>query len=139
MDIANGKTVSINYTLTVDGKVADSSEGREPLVYVAGSGQIIPGLDGELVGLKKGDKKHVSVAPGNGYGVRDPKAVQKVPRTALEGQPDIKPGSVLQGSVGEQEFQAVITKVGKDDVEIDLNHPLAGKTLEFDVEVVDVQ
>lgn len=139
MTIKSGSTVSMNYTLKVDGKVVDSSEGREPLTYIQGSGQIIPGLEEQLEGLKKGDKKQAMVSPDKGYGISDPNAIQKVPRTAFQDIDKMKVGDVVSGRVNEQEFQAVIAAITDAEVTIDLNHPLAGKTLNFDVEIMDVK
>lgn len=129
----------MDYTLTVDGKIVDSSSGREPLIFVQGSGQIIPGLDGELIGLKKGDKKNVTVPPESGYGTVDPNAIKKLPRAAFNESEKMKAGDVVTGNVQGQEFQARIVEVGGAEVTLDLNHPLAGKTLNFDIEVKDVK
>ncbi len=139
MMINSGSTVSMDYTLTVDGKVVDTSSGREPLIFVQGTGQIIPGLDGELIGLKKGDKKNVSVAPEVGYGTVDPNAIKKLPKAAFNEAEQMKAGDVVTGNVEGQEFQAKIVEVGGAEVTLDLNHPLAGKTLNFDVEIKDVR
>lgn len=137
--IRNGDTVKIHYTLRVDGDVVDSSSGREPLSYVQGSGQIIPGLEEQLQGLKSGDKKSVQVPAEKGYGVHDPAAVQKVPKASFANAEQVHVGEVVQGRSGNDVFQATVTGVSESDVTLDLNHPLAGKTLAFDVEVVDVQ
>lgn len=139
MNIKTGSQVSIDYTLTVDKKVVDSSSGKEPLTYTQGSGQIIPGLEEQLEGLKKGDKKHVTVTPDKGYGMSDPNAIQKVPKKAFQEANNMKVGDVVSGKVNDQEFQAVIAAISDKDVTLDLNHPLAGKTLDFDIEVMDVK
>ncbi len=139
MVIKEGSKVAINYKLTVDGEVVDSSEGREPLAYTQGSGQIIPGLEKELVGLKAGDKKSVAVAPAEGYGEHNPAAVQKVPRTAFKDADKLKVGSVVGGQVQGQDFEAQVVALDTKEITLDLNHPLAGKTLNFEVEVVSVQ
>ncbi|MBI4249214.1 MAG: peptidylprolyl isomerase [Elusimicrobia bacterium] len=137
--IRTGSAVKIHYTLTVDGAVVDSSSGKEPLAFVQGAGQIIPGLEEKLLGLSAGDKRSVVVTPEKGYGVRDSKAVQKVPKKALRDSEKIKIGDVLQGQQGDQPFRASVVEIGSQDVTLDFNHPLAGKTLNFDVEVMDVQ
>ncbi|MBI4057508.1 MAG: peptidylprolyl isomerase [Elusimicrobia bacterium] len=137
--VQKGSTVKINYTLTVDGQVVDSSTGREPLAYVQGSGQIIPGLEEQVQGMKTGDKKKLTVTPEKGYGPINPQAQQKIPRQKFQGQKDLKVGSVVQGEMGDRQFQAVIAGINDKEVTLDLNHPLAGKTLQFDIEVVDVQ
>ena len=138
--IADKMNVAMNYTLTVDGKVVDSSEGREPLHYVHGSGQIIPGLEQALIGLKAGDSKEVTVAPEQGYGMTDPSAIVEVPKTQLP--PNVTPtvGMTLRGQTPEGEgFSATIKEVRPDSVLLDLNHPLAGKTLHFKVTITDVK
>lgn len=137
--IKKGSKVSIHYSLTVDGQVVDSSAGKEPLTFVHGEGQIIPGLDKEIAGLKEGDKKDVVVPPAQGYGQRNPDAMQKVPVDAFENADKIKPGDVVQGNVKGKTFQAMVASVGEDQVVLDLNHPLAGKTLNFAIEVVKVE
>lgn len=137
--IAKGTQVSINYTLTVDGKVFDTSTGKGPLTYLAGSGQIIPGLDEALIGLKKGDKKQVTIPPEKGYGPIEPKAVQKVPRASFGNTKGLKVGMVVTGQQGGRPIQAKVVKMDSKDVTLDMNHPLAGKTLVFDIEVMDIQ
>lgn len=137
--IQDGSTVQFDYTLTVDGQVVDASAGREPLRYVQGQGQIIPGLERQMAGLHAGDVRRFTVAPEDGYGIADPRAVMDVPRQQLP--PNITPevGQTLQGTSQDgQSFQAVIRSVGAESVQLDLNHPLAGKTLQFDVTVVTV-
>ena len=136
--IKDGSKVAINYTLTVDGRVVDSSEGKEPLSYTQGSGQIIPGLEEQLKGLAKGEKKTVEVPPAKGYGERNDAAVQKVPRSSFKDGGDLEVGMMVSGQAQDQNFQAKVIEVGDKDVTLDLNHPLAGKTLNFEVEVVEV-
>lgn len=134
-----GSNVKMHYTLTVDGSVVDSSSGKEPLAFVQGAGQIIPGLDRELLGMKTGDKKHVTVAPADGYGEVSPKAIQKVPSKMLGNIKNLQVGQTLEGAAPNgQKFRARVVEIGKEEVTVDLNHPLAGKTLNFDVEIVDV-
>lgn len=139
MVIKEGSKVSINYKLTVDGVVMDSSDGREPLTYTQGSSQIIPGLEKQLAGLKAGDKKVVVVEAKEGYGERNPDAVQKVPRTAFKDVDKLKVGSIVGGQVGGQDFDAQVVELDDKSVTLDLNHPLAGKVLNFEIEVVSVQ
>ncbi|MBI2070937.1 MAG: peptidylprolyl isomerase [Elusimicrobia bacterium] len=137
--IKKGSNVKMHYTLTVDGQVMDSSTGREPLAFVQGSGQIIPGLEAALEGLKTGEKKQVTVAPEQGYGVRDDRAIQKVPKTAFDNAAGLKVGSVVSGQAGNRPFQAVVTAISAKEITLDLNHPLAGKTLNFAIEIVEVK
>lgn len=136
--IKKDSQVKIHYTLKVDGEVADSSEGKEPLAYVQGKGQIIPGLEEELEGMEVGDKKEVSVAPEKGYGPYNPNATQKVPRDAFAGSDELIVGEMVLGNAGGREFQAKIIEIDDKEVSLDLNHPLAGKTLKFSVEIVEV-
>ncbi len=136
--IKNGSKVSIHYTLTVDDHVVDSSQGNDPLIYTQGGGDIIPGLEEQLTGLNKGDKKTVTVSPEKGYGEPNPNAVQTVAKTAFQDSKELKARDVVTGHMGDQRFQAIIIAVDNDNVTLDLNHPLAGKTLEFAIEVIDV-
>ena len=137
--VTKGAAVRLNYTLSVDGRVVETSVGKEPLNYVQGSGQLMPGLEDQLEGLKAGDKKEVTVPPEKGYGLVDPAAVQKVPKAAFPNLKDLKPGVIVGGQAGGRPFKAVVKSVGDKDVTLDMNHPLAGKTLVFDVEVLDVK
>lgn len=137
--IANGSMVTMHYTLTVDGQVVDSSRGGTPLEYVQGGGQIIPGLEEQLEGLKTGDVKKVEVGPEKGYGPVNPDALQVVPKSAIENPGAIAVGAILDGQIGGQPVQATVVKVDGDNFTVDLNHPLAGKTLLFDVEIMDVK
>jgi FKBP-type peptidyl-prolyl cis-trans isomerase 2 len=134
--IRNGSSVKMHYTLTVEGAVVDSSQGQEPLAFVMGSGQIISGLEEALEGLEAGAKKQVRVPPEKAYGPRDENAVHKVPKTAFQMDRELKPGDVVGGQIGDQPFQAVIEAVGAEEITLNLNHPLAGKTLDFEVEIV---
>lgn len=138
--IANGSTVKMHYTLTVDGAVLDSSAGGEPLEFVQGEGQIIPGLEKEIGGFSQGDKKHVTVSAENGYGLKHPELLQKVPKAAFGADTaELKVGAVVGGRTPNGVFQAVVAEITEADITLDLNHPLAGKTLDFDVEIVSVQ
>jgi FKBP-type peptidyl-prolyl cis-trans isomerase 2 len=140
MMIEKGKTVSINYTLTVQGEVVDSSEGKEPLKFVQGEGRIIPGLENALEGMQKGDKKEVVIAAEDAYGPVNEQAIVDIPKdnfNAGEGTP--QPGMNVQAqSQSGMPINGVILEVNDDTVKIDFNHPLAGKELFFAVEVVDV-
>ncbi len=129
----------MHYTLTVDGKIVDSSVGKSPLLYTQGAKQIIPGLEEKLAGLKAGDKTQVRVSPEKGYGKMNPEAVQRVPRAALKDIKGLKVGSVVTGQSGNRPVQAKVRAIAKETVTLDMNHPLAGKTLNFDVEIVAVK
>lgn len=140
MQISSGKVVSIDYTLTDDNKqVLDSSEGGEPLSYLHGNGQIIPGLEKELEGKAAGDKLSVKVAPKDGYGERDDAKIVLVPRKQIEGDGEIKVGTQLTASGPRGNQIVTVTKVDDENVTIDGNHPLAGQNLNFEVTVRGVR
>ena len=134
-----GSKVAIDYTLTVDGVVVDTSKGRAPLEYVQGSGQIIVGLDKALFGLKPGDKKSVDVSPKEAYGEINPDAKRTVPKTSILNADKLKLGDMVGANSGGHTFRAVISKIGDNEIELDFNHPLAGKKLHFEVEIVSVK
>jgi len=140
MMVGAGKEVAFHYTLTVDGQVADSSQGKEPLTYTHGGNQIIPGLEKALEGMKVGEKKSVTVAPEEAYGVVDPKAHREIPRASIGTDMEPQVGMALQarGPNGDSRM-FMITEVTDTAVVIDMNHPLAGKTLSFDVEIVSIK
>lgn len=136
MQITKNKVAAIHYTLRDnEGTVIDSSEGREPLHYLHGAGNLIIGMEEGLEGKAKGDKLSLKIAPEKGYGEKDDTLIQQVPRSAFGGQ-EVKQGmrfSTNQGGV------VTVTKVGLDNITVDANHPLAGVELNFAVEVVDVR
>jgi FKBP-type peptidyl-prolyl cis-trans isomerase SlyD len=136
--IVEKSKVSIHYTLTVESEVVDSSREGDPLEYVQGSGQIIPGLEKALEGLKSGDKKNVTVEPELAYGPHNPDAIQKVPRSAFQDSDKLKVDDVVSGQIQDRPFQARVVSLSDEEVTLDLNHPLAGKTLNFAVEVLTV-
>jgi len=137
--IQKGSQVSFDYTLTVDGVVVDSSEGRGPLQYTHGEGQIIPGLTKQIEGMGVGEEKKVEVFPEEGYGLINPNAFQEVPRSTLPANIEPKVGMTLQvRSSGGTAMPARITELKEDSIVIDLNHPLAGKTLNFQVKIVSI-
>jgi FKBP-type peptidyl-prolyl cis-trans isomerase SlyD len=141
MKIANGTVVGIDYSLHLgDGKVVDASDESEPLTYLHGEGQIVPGLESALEGLSVGDKKQVVVAPEQGYGPHDARGIQEVQRTAFPAgfEPQVGMELTAEGENGEP-VPFSIREVRPQSVVIDLNHPLAGKTLHFDVTVRDVR
>ena len=137
--IANGMKVQMEYTLTVDGAVVDSSEGRGPLSYTQGHGDLIPGLERELAGLHSGDAKDVTVSPADGYGAVDPEAFVEIQKTQLPQDMAPTVGAMLRGAGKDgRPFRARISKVGDQTVTLDLNHPLAGKTLQFHVKILQI-
>ena len=140
MQIVQDSVVSIHYTLTSDsGEVIDSSSGAEPLTYLQGHGNLIPGLERELEGKQSGDKLSVRIAPADGYGELDDTLVQDVPRAAFAGAPEIQVGMQFQAQSNHGPRSVTVTKVGPDVVTVDGNHPLAGKHLNFAVEIMKVR
>ena len=140
MSIARDKIVSIDYTLTgTQGQVLDSSQGRSPLEYLHGAGNIIPGLEQALEGKNAGEQLNVTIQPEQAYGTRDERLVQQVPRAAFEGAPNLQPGMQFQANTNMGPRLLTIVDVNPDEVTVDANHPLAGQTLNFDVKVVEVR
>lgn len=140
MKIAHEKVVSIHYTLTnQEGTVLDSSSGSEPLAYLHGFGNIIPGLENALEGKETGEKLSVTVEPEQGYGARDEQLVQAVPRSAFKGVEELAPGMQFQAQGPQGTRLVVVTQVAQDIVTVDANHPLAGQILHFEVEVSEVR
>ncbi|HBP86981.1 MAG TPA: peptidylprolyl isomerase [Nitrospiraceae bacterium] len=140
MTVSEGKSISMEYTLSLENKeVLDTNVGGEPITFTQGSHQIIPGLETALDGMKAGDSKKVTVAPAEGYGEVNPEAIQEVPIDQIP--PDArKVGMQLQGKDGQgRVVHPTVTEVKEQVVVLDFNHPLAGKTLYFDVKILDVQ
>jgi FKBP-type peptidyl-prolyl cis-trans isomerase SlyD len=141
MKIASGSVVGIDYSLHLgDGEVIDASGPGEPMTYLHGEGQIVPGLESALEGLSAGDRKQVVVEPGQGYGDHDARGIQEVPRGAFPPGFEPKVGMELtaEGPTGEP-VPFSVREVRPETVVIDLNHPLAGKTLHFDITVREVR
>lgn len=140
MHISKHKVVMMDYTLKDDeGTVIDTSQGRAPLAYIHGMGQMIPGLEEALEGHSTGENFNVRVDPDKAYGQRDENLLQAVPRELFKGVDELKPG--MQFEAETQNGREVVTVVNVEDeqVVVDTNHPLAGVTLNFDVTVVDVR
>jgi len=137
----DGDTVRLHYTGTLgDGTQFDSSDGRDPLEFTVGSGQIIPGLDREVAGMAVGDTKTVTIAPADAYGEVDPNRVQAVPRDKIPADIPTDPGTQLQMQTPEgQAIPVIVTAVSETEVTLDANHPLAGKALTFAVELVEIK
>ena len=141
MQIAENTVVSIHYTLTNDaGETLDSSlERNEPLAYLHGHGNIIPGLEGALSGKSSGDKLDVTVEPTEGYGERHDALIQEVPKEAFQGAEELAPGMQFQAQTEAGPRLFTITQVDGDQVTVDGNHPLAGERLHFAVEITEVR
>ena len=136
----NGDTVAIHYRGSLDdGSVFDSSEGRDPLQFEVGSGQIIPGLDAEIPGMKVGDTKTVVVEPDQAYGPVVPDAKQTVPRTDIPDSIPLEVGMPLQVQTQQgQNISVRVAELSDEAVVLDANHPLAGETLKFEIELVSI-
>ena len=138
--VKEGDTVSIHYTGKLDdGTQFDSSEGREPLSFEVGSGQIIPGLDKALPEMEEGESKQVTVPPEEGYGPVNPDAKQAVPRAEIPEHIPLDIGTQLQVQTPDgQTMNVTVAEVTDEQVVLDANHPLAGQNLNFSIEVVKV-
>ncbi|TDL90973.1 FKBP-type peptidyl-prolyl cis-trans isomerase [Meridianimarinicoccus aquatilis] len=139
-EVKAGDTVHIHYTGTLnDGTTFDSSEGRDPLSFEVGSGEIIAGLDSALPGMSEGDKKTVNIPADQAYGPVNPEARQPVPRAEIPDHIPLDLGTQLQVETAQgQTMPVTITEVTEDTVVLDANHPLAGQDLNFDIELVKV-
>jgi len=139
-EIKSGDTVRIHYTGTLtDGSTFDSSEGRDPLEFEVGSGQIIPGLDKALPGMTAGEKKSVTIAPEEAYGPVHAEAMQVVPRGEIPDDIPLDLGTQLQVQTPDGQAMVVtVANVTEAEVTLDANHPLAGKELTFDFEIVGI-
>jgi peptidylprolyl isomerase len=138
--VKSGDTVRIHYTGTLtDGQTFDSSEGRDPLEFTVGSGQIIPGLEAAIPGMEVGDKKTVEVPADEAYGQPDPNAQQAVPRAEIPDDIPLDLGTQLQVQTPQGQVMPVtVVDVTEEQVTLDANHPLAGKDLTFNIELVEI-
>ncbi len=140
MTIKQDSVVTLHYTLRDDGgEVIDSSTSGSPLSYLHGRGNLIPGLERELQGRSAGDKLNVKIAPADGYGQYDAALVEQVPRRALKGISNVKVGTQLRAHTAQGPRTVTVTRMVGDMVTLDANHPLAGKSLSFEVEITGVR
>ena len=140
MQIGQDKVVTLKYTLTNEaGEVLDRSTDGEPLAYLHGQGNIIPGLEEALAGKQTGDKLQVAVPAARAYGERDPALVQQVPKRAFQGASEVRPGMRFHAQTERGARAVTVVQVQGDMVTVDGNHPLAGQNLNFDVEVEGVR
>ncbi len=138
--IADRMVAHFHYTLTnAAGKVIDSSREREPLPYLHGAGNIVPGLESAMTGRVAGDKFKIAVAPEQGYGKSNPQLVQQVPREAFPEGAVIEVGMQFEAHGPQGAIPVSVTKVSNKTITVDANHPLAGQTLHFDIEVIEVR
>jgi len=141
MGISQFSRVKMHYTLKLDdGEILETTENGEPLEFIFGIGEIIPGLERELEGMNPGDEKHIVVPPEEAYGPRNPNAVIAVPREEFPVEGELEEGMIFRLRREDGMIMSVtIAKVSEDEVVLDLNHPLAGKTLYFDVRIESVE
>jgi FKBP-type peptidyl-prolyl cis-trans isomerase SlyD len=140
MQIANNTVVIIDYTLKDDDQsVLDTSQGQEPLSYIHGIGNLIPGLEKALAGKSEGDRVEVTIAPDEAYGERDDELLQAIPRERFERADEIQVGMQFHTQSDEGMQVVTVVDVDGDNITIDGNHSLAGKTLHFDVRIVGVR
>lgn len=141
MAVKKGDKVKIEYTGTLDdGTVFDSSEKHgKPLEIEIGAGQVIKGFENAIMGMKKGEEKEITLQPSDAYGEPNPQLIKKVHKEQLPKEPEPKPGMILVIALPDgRKFPAMIKSVDNEEVTIDLNHPLAGKTLHFKIKVVEI-
>jgi len=136
----------MDYELRIDGEVVDTSEDGDPIVFLQGAGQIIPGLEKAIYGLTAGDKKSVTVAPEDGYGEIDPDSIVEVPKDEFPEDFPLELGVEITVNTEdeddeslEEEMEATIVAINEDTITLDFNHPLAGKSLNFDVNILEVR
>ena len=141
MKVGKDKVVLMHYTLKNDvGDVIDSSDGADPLPFLQGHGNIIPGLESALEGSKVGEKRDVSIKPKDGYGERMKDAIQEIPSSALQGVDEVKVGMQLQSQDQDgNAFLVNVIKIEDDKITVDANHPLAGQTLHFSVSIESIR
>lgn len=140
MQIADGTVASFHYTLRgEDGAELESSRDGDPVAYLHGQGNILPALEERLAGHAPGDTLAVTLAPEQAYGPRRADSVQRVPLKHIHARGRLQPGMVVAVQTEHGARQVTVLKVGKFNVDVDTNHPLAGRTLSFDIEVLEVR
>jgi len=140
MLISDRKVASFHYTLSNEqGEQIESSRERQPMSYLHGARNIIPGLEQALTGKAAGDQFQVTIAPADAYGDRSADRVQRIPAKHFRDAKHMRPGQMVSIQTRQGRVQATVVKVGRFNVDVDTNHPLAGQTLTFDVEVMDVR
>ena len=140
MKIEDGKKVKFDYTLKIDGQVVETSNGKEPLEYTQGEGKIIPGLESRLVGLTVGEEKSVIIPAAEAYGEINEEAYREVPKTSLPEGFVPEAGMVLEIKAPDESIVPVVVwEVKEESIVLNFNHPLAGKTLQFDIKIVSIE
>lgn len=139
LKVKNGRNVKVHYTLTIDGKVIQTTRKGEPLEYLHGERKIVPGLAKELLGMKKGKRKTVTVSSKDGYGELNTQAFREIAKSRFPTDLELRQGLVVEiAGVEGAKVPGIVWEVRDETVVINFNHPLAGKTLNFDIEVMDV-
>lgn len=139
MKVKNGDKVKVDYVgKFADGSIFDSSKGRQPLEFIVGAGSVIPGFENAVLDKNPGDKVTVVIPPEDAYGQVDPELIFTVERSRLPDNITPEVGTQLQLSNEQGQMDVVITEVGPDSITLDANHPLAGKELRFDIDVLEV-
>jgi FKBP-type peptidyl-prolyl cis-trans isomerase SlyD len=141
LTVADGLVVGLDYTLRLDdGEIVDSSTGQQPLEFLQGRDQIVPGLEQALYGMAVEDEKDVVVAPAEGYGEQNPDAIERVARDVFPPDLDLRPGIGLRmRDDSGRAMDAYVAEVRPEDVVLDFNHPLAGETLYFQVKIASLR
>ena len=138
--IRPGSRVTMHYTVRLeDGMVADTSREGEPLTFTLGDGSVVPGLELALYGLRAGDTQTLAIAPQDAFGFRDPDNVHTLPRSEFPADMELEEGLIVEFATPSGETTpGAVRRVGKDEVEVDFNHPLAGHEITFEVEILSV-
>lgn len=140
MQIDKNKVVRFHFTLKdADGTLLQTTDGQEPLAYLHGYGAIVRGLEREMSGRRAGDEFSVTVKPEDGFGIFQPEAVQRVPIKHLEGSGRLQVGTVVVVNTRQGRAQGTVRKLGRFNVDVDFNHPMSGRTLSFDVKILEVR
>ncbi|HIA11191.1 MAG TPA: peptidylprolyl isomerase [Flavobacteriales bacterium] len=140
MSIAKNSVVTMHYALKNDGgDDLGSSHGHEPMAYLHGNDNIVPGLEKELDGKKAGDKINAVVSPEEGYGIRNEDGIRKIDKARFEGDEEITVGMQIQVDMEGEVSVASVTDIDEKEITLDLNHPLAGETLHFEIEIMGVR
>jgi len=138
--IEDGTTAVVHYTGSFpDGEVFDSSDGKDPLAYQVGKQQMIPGFEQEMMGAAIGEKREFTLTPDRAYGERSDDAIQQVPRDQFPSEMPLEIGVMMAAQTPQGPLPFTVTEISDDVVTVDFNHQMAGKTLKFSVEVVEVR
>lgn len=140
MIVENKKVVSFHYTLrNADGEQLETSRDKQAMSYLHGVRNIIPGLEKAMAGKAVGDEFEVTLAPAEAYGERKPNSIQRIPAKRFNNAKRLQPGQLVSIQTRQGQTQGVVVKVGRFNVDVDVNHPLAGQTLTFEIEITDIR